>query len=336
MTIQRRLKIAVIVLAIIFFIGVAGFKLLGGHEWSTLDAVYMTVITMATVGYGETKDLSKNPAARIFAIFFILTGMGILLFVISSATAFIVEGELTQVLWRKKMIKEISKLKNHVIICGAGETGIHTVEELLKTRNDFVVIEPDKERVEKLKLLGDLNIIEGDANEDSVLIQAGIERAKGIIIALPTDKDNLFVTITARQLNPGIKIVAKGIDPKTDTKLIKAGANSVVSPNFIGGLRMVSEMIRPTVVNFLDLMLRDKLRTLRVDEVTISERSHIAGKTLEEAAITEKINLLVMALKEPDSPDFNFNPSPKTLLRPGQVLIVSGDIADVIKLREIA
>lgn len=333
---QRRLKIAVIVLAIVFLIGVVGFKSLGGRDWSTLDAVYMAVITMATVGYGETKDLSKNPAARVFTVFFILAGMGILLFVISLATAFIVEGELTQVLWRKKMIKEIAKLKDHIIVCGAGETGIHAVEELLKTRHNFVIIEPDKERVEKLKLLGDLNIIEGDASEDEVLSQAGIERAKGVIIALPTDKDNLFVTITARQLNPKIKIVAKGIDPKTDTKLIKAGANSVVSPNFIGGLRMVSEMIRPAVVNFLDLMLRDKSRTLRVEEVTITDRSQLAGKTLDEAAITQQTNLLVMAMKDPDSPDFHFNPSPKTVLRPGQILIVSGDISGVIKLRELA
>lgn len=333
---QRRLKIAVIVLAIVFLIGVVGFKSLGGREWSTLDAVYMAVITMATVGYGETKDLSKNPAARVFTIFFILAGMGIMLFVISSATAFIVEGELTQVLWRKKMIKEIAKLKDHIIVCGAGETGIHAVEELLKTRHNFVIIEPDKERVEKLKLLGDLNIIEGDASEDEVLSQAGIERAKGVIIALPTDKDNLFVTITARQLNPKIKIVAKGIDPKTDTKLVKAGANSVVSPNFIGGLRMVSEMVRPAVVNFLDLMLRDKSRTLRVEEVTITDRSQLAGKTLDEAAITQQTNLLVMAMKDPDSPDFHFNPGPKTVLRPGQILIVSGDISGVIKLRELA
>ncbi|MBI4639480.1 MAG: potassium channel protein [Candidatus Tectomicrobia bacterium] len=333
---QRRLIGGCLAFLVTFITGIVGYQVIGGEEWTLLDAAYMTVITLATVGYGETRDLANNPTGRIFTMFLILFGMGTVLYVISTATAFLVEGELGQALWRKKMLRAIEKIRDHFIVCGAGETGIHAIEELIKTGREFVVIDHDPERIERLRSLGDVLILEGDATDDEILTQAGVERARGLLSVLANDKDNLFVTITARGLNPNLRIVARGIDPKTRAKLLKAGANSVVSPNFIGGLRMVSEMIRPSVTSFLDLMLRDTHRTMRVEEVTLSPSSELSEKNLVEAQIRKRTGCLVMAIKPPDNDHFIYTPDPSLKMKAGSVLVILADVTNVEKLRAIA
>jgi len=318
---KRRLLVPLSIFLIVFLIGVAGLKVLGGREWSVLDSIYMTAITIGTIGYGEVHDLSAHPAARTFAIFFIIICLGTIAYAVTSITAFVVEGELRNILGRRKMEKEIAKLQNHFIVCGSDETAQTVIQELLQTRKPFVVVESSKEKLEKLASVGAVLSIQGDPSEDSILLKAGIERAKGVLCSLPTDEANLFVTISARSLNPQIRIVAKGLDLQSHKKMVKAGADSVISPTYIGGMRMVSEMIRPAVTTFLDMMLRERERVLRFDEVTIRKDSPLVGQTIEESRAEQKTGALLVALRRGGAKDFDFNPSKKTRLQENDVLV---------------
>lgn len=329
MVIPKRLISTFFALVIVFALGIIGYILIEG--WTFLEACFMTVITLATVGYGETRPLTQ--AGRIFTIFFIIGGYGVVLYGISSLTAFLVEGELKDILRRRKMEKNISKLTDHYIICGADTTGEFIIEEMQKTNKQFVVIEKDKNIVNNL-LEKNILIIEGDATHDEVLIEAGIKNAKGLISVLPNDKDNLFVVLTAKGLNPNLRIVAKAVEEESQNKLRRAGADAIVSPNYIGGLRMVSEMIRPTVVSFLDTMMREKGSTLRVEDVEITPLSNFIGKTLDELKIPQKVNLSVVAIKHPSTDTYEFNPKASSKLGEGDFLIVMGEIVQVEKLRE--
>src|SRR3990167_1281965 len=335
MGLVARIKVGLLLLVGVVLTGIIGYKVLGGKEWSILDSIYMTVITLSTVGFEEVVDISHNPPAKVFTILLILFGMGTLMFVISSITAFIVEGELTNIIGRRRMDKEIMELKDHFIVCGAGETGFHVLEELVKTGRKFVLIEPDPERIKKVQSLGKVCFIEGDATDESVLLQAGISRARGLVTTLPTDRDNLFVTMTSRELNPNLRIVAKEISIKSAQKLFKAGANAVVSPNFIGGLRLVSELIRPTVVSFLDRMLRDEGGSMRIEEVTIGANSRLINKDLVQAEIPKKTGALIMAIKEQHKKDFIYNPKPSTSLKKGDILVVLADADMLEKLQPL-
>ncbi len=220
------------------------------------------------------------------------------------------------------MEKEIQKLSNHYIVCGSDETAQTAIQELLLTKRPFVVIEPSAERIDKLKSLGSFPYIQGDPTDEAVLKQAGIERAKGVFLSLPTDEANLFGTVTVRGLNPQARLVVKVIDVRSQAKMIKAGANSAISPAFIGGMRMVSEMIRPAATTFLDMMLRDKEKVLRVEEITIKPGSPLCGQSLAEAALEEKTGALLVAVKKAGSSDYEFNPPRSHRIEAGETLIL--------------
>jgi len=335
MNLRRQLMYSLLLLCVVIMGATVGYRWLGGTEVSLLDAIYMAVITVATVGYGEVVDTSTRPALRIFNMFVILFGIGIMLYVFSSSTAFIVEGELKDLFWRRKMLKQIRDLHDHLIVCGAGETGHYVVQELLKTGHHFMVIDQDATRLEKIQHLGDFPVLQGDGADEEVLTTAGIARARGLVSALREDKDNLMVTVTARQMNSRLRIVARCMEAKMIDKLTRAGANSAVSPNQIGGLRLASELIRPSVVNFLDLMLRDQARTMRVGEITVGEGSSWIGKTLHGAELHQRFELLALAIRRP-SGEITYNPRDEAMLAGGDVLIVLGDEGNTWKAREAA
>lgn len=231
------------------------------------------------------------------------------------------------------MDKRIANLREHVILCGSGPTGKYIAEELFKTQTPFVVIERESDAIHHLLQVGDILHLHGDATQDETLLLAGIERATGLFAVLGEDKDNVFIVLSARALNPGLRIVARVIEEENAEKLRKAGADETVSPNAIGGLRMASVMLRPTVVNFLDEMLRVTEQTLRMEEVNLDAASSLVGHTLREASIRARTGLLVVALKSPDGV-YHFNPEPETLLKTDDVLIVIGTPEQLSTLRQ--
>ncbi|MBC8391190.1 MAG: TrkA family potassium uptake protein [Deltaproteobacteria bacterium] len=226
------------------------------------------------------------------------------------------------------MEEQIRKLNRHYIVCGGGETGLLILAELLKSKEQVVLIEQDEDRIERCKAIGDLLYIKGDATDDQNLMAAGIERAAGIIITLPSDKDTIYVTMTARMLNKKLRIVSSMVDPKLEPKLKKAGANSVVSSNFIGALRMASEMIRPAAVEFLDVMLRSSQGNLRILEIPVPEDSELNGKKISDTGLKDKFNLLVLGARQ-GTKEIAFNPSPSQVLNAGMRVIVMGEVENI-------
>ena len=335
MSLQRRLLIALLALLIVVMVAAAGYRTLGGPHVTLLDAVYMAVITFATIGYGEVVDTGANPALRVFNMVMILFGIGVMLYVFSASTAFIVEGELKDIFRRRKMLKQIRDLQNHFIVCGAGETAYHVVKELLKTEHPFVVIDHDDEQLAKIQSLGTFPVLKGEAADEEILATAGLARARGVATVLRDDKDNLMVTVTARQLNPTVQIVARCADARMAERLTRAGANSAVSPNMIGGLRMASELIRPHVVTFLDMMLKEQSKTLRVEEIALGADSPWVGKTIRETEIHDRYGLLALAVRQAGG-EIKYNPRGDTVLAGGDVLIVMGEIHRVQEARSAA
>jgi len=320
MLIKRIMGIA-LALILVFSMGVIGYMLV--ERWSLLDSLYMTVITLASVGFMEVHPLTES--GRIFTIFLILGGTGILVYGVSTFIAFVVEGELTDVLRRRKMQKKVDSLRGHFIVCGAGSTGKYVVEELRKTHKDFVVIERNPARCQELDEAGVLHAL-GDATHNAVLRAVGIERASGLVAALHSDAENLLVVFTTKRLNPAIRVISKAVEEESEQKIRMAGADSVVMPNFIGGLRMASELIRPSVVSFLDIMLRGKEKTIRVDELAIDEISSFRGKQLQSTGIQSQKDVTVVALKKGSAESYEFNPSPDIVLNAGDTIILMGDI----------
>src|SRR6185369_10390675 len=328
--IYKRLLSVIAALAAVFLSGVFGYSLIEG--WSLFDSLYMTVITIASVGYGEVHPLTFE--GRIFTIILILCGSATLIYGLSILTAFIVEGDLTDILRRRKMTRTIAALEKHFIVCGMSATGRYVIDELKKTGRSFVVIDRDPERIKQLNDEAILNI-EGDATNDAVLQAANIGSAAGLLTTLHADSDNLFVVVTARGLNPSLKIIAKAINEESERKLRQVGADSVVMPDFIGGLRMASEMIRPSVVGFLDTMLRSRDKTVRVEEIRIPDNSPLRGKSLADSAILDMEGVTVVAVSDGKG-SYRFNPSRERFLSGGDVVIVMGVVENIMQLKAMA
>ena len=342
---RERLVVASTALLCIFLAGTGGYYTLGHvylgeHGWDLGECAYMTVMTITTVGIGELPHLQRVPYGRAFTVAVLLAGLGVAAYFVSALTTYFIEGEFSRSRTRRRMNRSLDKISDHIIVCGIGTTGIHVIEELVWTKWPFVAVDRDPERLNRIQELSAdlLPAVEGDATTDETLERAGIRRARGIVAALTDDKDNLFIVVSARQLNPSLRIIAKGVDVQAGEKLKRAGADSVVNPAFIGGVRMVSEMIRPQVVEFLDLMLRDKDKNLRIEEVVVPRGSPLVGKPIFQAQIRQHTNLLVVAVREPPvSPtqpgNFVYNPSAETLIAENMALIVLGETESVHKLR---
>jgi len=264
-----------------------------------VDTLYMTVITIATIGFGEIIDLAGNPAGRIFTIFIAIAGIGTLTYVVTNLTGLVVEGELTESFRRRRMEKMVNNYKGHFIVCGLGAIGSYIADELYGTGRPYIIVDVDKEVVEKaLQSLPDRIVLEGDATNNDTLLKAGIERAKGLFAVTGDDNQNLVISLTAKQANPRVRVVARCTDIRNDEKVRRAGADAVVSPGFIGGLRMASEMIRPTVVSFLDMMLRERDKSLQVEEISLPEA--FVGKAISALDLKRHPQTLVLAVKTKD------------------------------------
>jgi voltage-gated potassium channel len=341
---RRRLISAVILFLSLVTVSVAGYRLLGGPSVTFLQALYMAVITLAGVGYAEIVDTAHNPALRVFNMGVVLFGVAVTVYVFSVVAAFLVEIEATNPFWRRRMQKRISQLRGHYNVCGMGDTGRYVAEEMHRTGTPYVVVDHREELIKKVAethpdVFRDMLYVVGDATEEEILSKAGIEHAKGLITALPEDKDNLVVTVIAHQAFPNLRIVARSADQKFSERMLRAGARATVSPSHIGGLRMASELIRPQVVGFLDLMLKDQSQTLRVEEIEIDASSPWEGKHLSDIRIQARHNLLVLALKNAGGATASklwVNPPDTLVIRAGAAIIVMGDINDIREARREA
>lgn len=317
-------------LAILFFGAVFVFMFIEG--WTFLDSFYMVVITLATVGFQEVHPLSDN--GRVFTIMLILLGVGNFAFLVGSFTQVLVEGRLQAIWGRHRVQKTIDKLENHVIICGYGRIGsIVTREITTRSKIPAVVVDKEAEHVRELEERGLLFIV-GDATSDEILERAGIKRAKALIAALSMEAANVYVALAARQHNPNIYIVARADSEQHISRLQLAGANRVMMPHTLGGIRMAQSVLRPTVTSFLEMALMGEGIDLQMEEVEISPGSELVDKDLIESRIRPRFNLIVIAIKKPDG-KMTFNPAPQEVLKAGDILIVVGKGESCQQLREI-
>lgn len=318
---------AAILLVIVALVGTVGLRLVTGTDHSWFDALYLTVVTLTTVGYGETIDLQAYPGGRAFALALMVTGVGATFYFFSSLIAFTVEGRLDELWRRRRMTRDIARMHAHTIVCGVGETGRHIVAELARTGRDVVVVECDADLADTVGALCGVPVpvVLGDATDDEVLRAAGIERASGLIACVSNDKDNLLITFSARQLQPALRIVSRCIEDRIESKLRAAGADAVVSPNAIGGLRMASELVRPAAVSFLDRMLRhDDAPSLRVESVAVAAGSGLDGVALHQLPALGVPDALIMARRHPDG-RWQYNPHGPDVFAAGDELVFVAD-----------
>lgn len=328
---NRSLVTALLLFAILLGVGTFGYRLIEGPQWTLFDGLYMTVITLATVGFGEIHPLTTT--GRAFTIILLLLGCGLGAYAISSIAQFIIEGKLRE-LWGKRRMKDrINALKCHYILCGAGNTGLAVISELKRRGVSFVVVENDSKLVEEL-VEEDILTVEGDATVDEVLLEAGLDRASGLVTTLPHDADNVFVTLTAKGVNPEIFVVSSSSKMESVPKLKRAGANYVVSPNVIAGTRMASVILRPSVVDFLDATTTGEDHTLQMEEVHIAAGCHLDNKALKDADIRRRSGAIIVSVRK--NMRSVINPEPTYIFEAGDILIVLGDRDQISKMCELA
>ncbi|MFZ5755099.1 MAG: potassium channel family protein, partial [Bacillota bacterium] len=266
MSVYRKLILSIIIIGLLLLLGTLGYIFLEG--WNTLDAFYMTVITISTVGFKEVGELSR--AGRLFTVFLIFSSVGTVAYSFGSLIIFVLEGRFRILLKEKRMEKQISELNQHYIVCGAGQTGRNVIKELQKAKVPFVVIEKNPETVEEL-FAQNIPVIHGDATHDADLERAQIRRAKGVVSTLNNDADNVFTVLSCRQLNPRLYIVSRSIEASSEAKLMKAGADVTVSPNEIGGQRMAALVLKPAIISFLEIVNRGgEDLTVTIQEVEVA------------------------------------------------------------------
>lgn len=316
----------------ILFIGTFGYWALTDGRTSLFNCFYMTVITITTIGFEEVIDMNDFVPARAFTIFLAFAGIGLLTYFVSSVSAVIIEGHLRESYKKRKMEKQICNMEKHFIICGISKHSQHLLEELSTTKRESVFIEIDKDKIKQvLQKIPNQCYIEGDSTHDEILLKAGLMKAKGLFAATNDDNINLVISLSAKRLNPLIKIVSLCINHHNTEKIKLAGADTIVSPNYIGGLRMASEMVRPAVTTFLDTMLRDKNKNLRIEQVDLDDQYD--GKKITELNLKDYKNTLLIAVKSKD--EMIFKPDDSLQLNKGDSLIVMTTPEERIELETI-
>ncbi|HEX3030785.1 MAG TPA: NAD-binding protein [Bacillota bacterium] len=320
---------AVLILLSIVAVGVAGFIII--EDYTFIQAIWMTIITITTVGFGVVKPLSVP--GQIFTILLIITGAGSVAYAFGTLIGIVMEGHLKNAVGRKSMEKKIANLNNHVIICGAGRVGSEVIQRLTEEKVPFVVIDHHQEAIEELWEKGFL-AIHGDATEDELLIQAGICRARGIISALSGDANNVFVTLTAKGLNPSITVVARAERIESEEKLRRAGASKVIAPSVIGGRQMASFILRPVSVDFFESVIYAKGLEMEFEEILVEETSSLCNATMQSSQIKQKSGAMVVAILRDEK--FITNPDITELILPNDLLLVLGTRFQLDVLEDMA
>lgn len=327
---RTKLRIALTLILGLIAFGTIGFKLILGLSF--FEAFYFTLQTITTIGFGEPAGM--NTRARVFAVFVILTGVSTIGYALSFAAQAIVESELISTFGKRKMFKDISKLKNHFIVCGAGRIGSGVVRDIERSGHDLVVIESDEALADRMLTQGHL-VLMGDATNDEVLKAAGIEHARGLAAAVSSDPDNLYITLTARDLNRNIMIVARANEEFAVDRLKKAGANKVVSPALTGSSRIAQMLLRPAVADFIELATMTERLELEIEQIQIEPRSPFIGRALRDTGIRSDLDIIVIAIKRHDG-DMIFNPAADTIIEELDALVVIGSHQSVDSLERLA
>lgn len=325
----RHLAISIALSLLILVTGTAGYMII--EDWRFLDALYMTIITISTVGYREVNQVGD--IGRVFTIFLVLIGVGFTFYVMAAVVQFMVEGRVRIIMGRRRLDKQIDRLKNHYIVCGYGRIGRVLCRNLQRTPYDLVVVEKNPDMIPVMNEDGVLYVA-ADAADEANLLKAGIRRARGLVAALATDTDNVFLVLSARQLAPELNIIARASQEGAKNKLRAAGANSVESPYEIGAASMAHRIIRPTVTNFLDLAFAHARKDIQMEEIPVSEKSRLTNIPLKDSGIRQDFNLIIIAIKKPDG-TMLFNPSFETALMPDDTVIAVGEEENLQKLEKI-
>ncbi|UCD36179.1 MAG: potassium channel protein [Nitrospiraceae bacterium] len=328
MTVRSKLINPVIAIVGVITFGTAGYVII--EKWGFFDSLYMTIITLTTVGYHEVHELTHP--GRVFSMVLMLSGVGTMFYTFGVGAKVLLEGELRQVLGRKRLNKKIENLKNHYIICGFGRMGSIICGEMMQHNAPFVVIEGTPEVVASMDK--DILVLQGDATQDSVLKQAGIDKARGLISVLSSDADNLYVVLSARGLNPRLRIVARASDEGAERKLLRAGADNVVSPYFIGGLRIAHTLLKPAVVDFIEFATRSGNIELQMEEVKVKGNSTIVDRSLDECGIRRDLGIIIVAIKR-ESGEMEFNPTSTSVIRQGDTLVAMGEKRQLKALEDL-
>lgn len=326
----RNLLISLLALIAVFIVGTLGYRLLGGERYSWEDCFYMTFITITTIGYGEVVDVTQYQYGRLFTVFIGISGIGVLGYVLSTVTAFILESDLNDSWRARKMQKKIDQLKDHYIVCGIGLVGSNVAHDLYMTRRPFVIVESDTRHIQRyLESHPEQLFVQGDATDNDILLAAGVARAHGVFAVAHDDSTNLVISLSAKQLNPHLRVVARCHDMKNAEKTRRAGADEIVSPDFSGGQRIVSAMLRPNVMSFFDEMLRAD-SNLRMEEIIIPDST---GELVLGSLYEGNDDCLVLAILSEG--EWQFNPPSSYLLRGMDVLMVMTTPQDRLRMEHL-
>jgi voltage-gated potassium channel len=326
----RHLRYSLLILVLAVGLGTIGYILIEG--WDVLDSLYMTVITLATVGYKEVHDLTTE--GKIFTICLIVFGVSTITYAVGSLLQLMVEGQILRIFGRRKLEKRINQMSGHYIVCGYGRIGALISQEFLSRPVPFVVVERDQTICEHLSREGIL-FVQGDATDDDTLIQAGILRAKGLITAVTSESANVYITLTARGLNPDLFILARSVEEGSEIKLKRAGASKVISPYRIGANRMAWAVLRPSVVDFIDIAIGSESIELQLEEIRIAPTSTLVDKSLVSSGIRRAWGIMIIAIKK-SSGAMLFNPESDTTIEAEDILITLGEPPAIRKLEQVA
>jgi voltage-gated potassium channel len=329
MNVPRKLLFSILMFLVVVLFGIFGYTWIEG--WDLLDSLYMTIITLSTVGYGEVREI--GPGGRIFTVLLIVFGLFTITYIVGLVAETLVAGEIRSVLGRRKVSKKIKSLRDHYIICGYGRIGSIICKELTRKAIPLMVIEKDErvqEQLEEDKIL----YLDGDATQEETLLEAGIEKAKGLVSVVSSDAENVYICLTARGLNPRLYILSRAEDEASERKLLRAGANKVILPYILGGRRMVQAIIRPTVSDFLESAVHDQSFELAIEEITVGEDSRLANQSLVDSGIRQEMDVIIIGIKQ-KAGTMIFNPSSQTKIQSDDILIAMGRNKDLETLRRV-